>query len=237
MLELKGHTGVVYTVAFSPDGTRLATGSLDKTAKVWDAHTGLPLLELKGHTKEVASVAFSPNGTRIATGSFDKTVKIWDARPSAPQLQENLVLSPEEREYRLFWTRPRPDLHMEEFTKAVKAKDDFAAGFHLRRLILAFDPKDGEVAKYIDDNERTRWRKQAIDWLRANLATYEKQVESGKPADWTMVKQRLTHWQKDADLASIRDQESLAKLSAEEREGCQKLWADVATLLKMERTK
>ena len=230
LLDLKGHSQGLTSVAFSPDGTRIVTGSMDNTAKVWDAHTGTPLLELKGHSQRVTSVAFSADGARLATGSADGTVKVWDANNHARIVVG--VLTPEEREYRLFWTRPRPDLHKEEYLKAVQAKDTFAADFHLGRLILTLDPKDAEVAKYLDDKDRTRWRKQALDWLRADLTSYEKQVESGKPADRTMVKQRLTNWQKNADLAGIRDPESLAKLSAEEREACQKLWADVATLLK-----
>jgi WD40 repeat protein len=58
-------------VAFSPDGTRIVTGSFDGTAKVWDAGTGTPLLELKGHTGPVHSVAFSRDGTHIVTGGED----------------------------------------------------------------------------------------------------------------------------------------------------------------------
>jgi WD40 repeat protein len=50
-------------VCFSSDGTRIATGSGDKTAKVWDARTGTPLLDLKGHMAAVLSVSFSPDGT------------------------------------------------------------------------------------------------------------------------------------------------------------------------------
>ena len=73
-------------MSFSPDGTRIVTGSEDKTAKVWDARTGTPLLDLKGHTGEVVSVSFSPDGTRIVTGSDDKTAKVWDARTGTPLL-------------------------------------------------------------------------------------------------------------------------------------------------------
>ncbi len=60
LLELKGHTGGVTSVAFSPDGTRIVTGSQDRTAKVWDARTGTPLLELKGHTGEVIERGVQP---------------------------------------------------------------------------------------------------------------------------------------------------------------------------------
>ena len=67
------------SVAFSPDGKRIVSGSGDKTVKVWDARTGQELLSLKGHTSVVCAVAFSPDGTRIVSGSWDKTVKVWDA--------------------------------------------------------------------------------------------------------------------------------------------------------------
>jgi WD40 repeat protein len=78
-LTLYGHTGQVTSVSMSPDGARLATGSLDRTAKVWDAVTGRELLTLKGHTGRVFGVAFSPDGQRLATGSEDRTARIWDA--------------------------------------------------------------------------------------------------------------------------------------------------------------
>ncbi len=62
-------------MSFSPDGARIVTGSFDRTAKVWDARTGTPLLDLKGHTDWVSSVSFSPDGTRIVTGCADGTAK------------------------------------------------------------------------------------------------------------------------------------------------------------------
>ena len=60
LLELKGHTGGCRSVSFSPDGTRIVTGSEDRTAKVWDARTGTPLLDLKGHTGEVSERGVQP---------------------------------------------------------------------------------------------------------------------------------------------------------------------------------
>ena len=66
-------------MAFSPDGQRIATGSSDTTAKVWDAASGTNLFTLRGHSAGIFSVAFSPDGQRIVTGSFDQTAKVGEA--------------------------------------------------------------------------------------------------------------------------------------------------------------
>ncbi|MDB9308536.1 ribosome assembly protein 4, partial [Aphanizomenon sp. CS-733/32] len=75
---LKGHEGYVNSVGFSPDGKQLASGSRDKTIKIWDVTTGKVLNTLKGHESTVWSVGFSPDGQQLASGSGDNTIKIWD---------------------------------------------------------------------------------------------------------------------------------------------------------------
>jgi WD40 repeat protein len=78
-----GHTDTVDAVAFSPDGKFVLTGSLDNTAKLWDAATGAEVRTFSGHTGPVESVAFSPDGKYVLTGSRDKTAKLWDAATGA----------------------------------------------------------------------------------------------------------------------------------------------------------
>jgi Flp pilus assembly protein TadD len=83
-----------------------------------------------------------------------------------------------------------------------------------------------------DDAARARLRRQALDWLRAELALWTRLLESGTPGVRPVIVQTLSHWQNSTDLAGIRDTAALTTLPEEERKTLTRLWADVAAILK-----
>jgi WD40 repeat protein len=83
LLTLEGHSDVVNTVQFSPDGSKLASASDDKNVMVWDASTGARLHTLEGHSREVTAVQFSADGSKLASASWDKKVMVWDMSTGA----------------------------------------------------------------------------------------------------------------------------------------------------------
>jgi WD40 repeat protein len=76
--KLIGHTGLVLSVAVSPDGKWIASGSADKMVKIWDLQTGKIQATLRGHTDIVKSVAITPDGKQILSGSADSAILLWD---------------------------------------------------------------------------------------------------------------------------------------------------------------
>ena len=91
-VELKGYGGAIRSVAFSPDGKKIATCGDGNVARIWDAESAKELIKLEGHESElfnggVRSVAFSPDGKKIVTGGCDCTIRIWDSE-SGKELQK-----------------------------------------------------------------------------------------------------------------------------------------------------
>jgi serine/threonine-protein kinase len=124
-------------------------------------------------------------------------------------------------------------LYAEAFSADARLADNLQAAHRYNAACSAAQAGCGKGADadQLKDQERSRLRCQALDWLRADLAVWAQQTASDKAADRTQVRQKLAHWQRDPDLAGVRDQEALAKLPEPERADWQKLWADVEALL------
>jgi hypothetical protein len=125
-------------------------------------------------------------------------------------------------------------LYGDAFAAEPKRVDDLNAQdrYHAACCASLVAAAQGEDAAKLDDKERSRWRKQALEWLRADLTIYGKLVDGGNRQVRTLILQRLQHWQSDADLSGLRDKDAVAQLPDQERQACEKLWADLAALQK-----
>jgi hypothetical protein len=83
----------------------------------------------------------------------------------------------------------------------------------------------------LNEPEKARWRARAIDWLKADLAFWTKQAQTGKPEVKSRVGQSLQRWKADTDLAGIRDETAIKALPDDEQKACRALWAEVDALL------
>jgi tetratricopeptide (TPR) repeat protein len=132
---------------------------------------------------------------------------------------------------KLYTTAAR--LYAEAFVTDAKLADDLNTGHRHSAAVCAAlaGCGQGDDANKLDEAERVRLRRQALEWLWANLAQWAKQLESGQALDRTRVQCAMRGRQSDPDLAGVRDATALDKLSAEEREAWRKLWADAEALL------
>ncbi|CUA71112.1 putative WD repeat-containing protein all2124 [Nostoc sp, PCC 7120] [Rhizoctonia solani] len=97
-----GHTDSIFAVDFSPDSTRIVSGSGDKTLRIWNTQTGTFILgPLKGHTGRVRSVAYSPDGMYVASASDDATIRVWDISLQMDKLLNKHSRTPASAEWEL----------------------------------------------------------------------------------------------------------------------------------------
>src|SRR5262249_31158920 len=134
-LSLTGHADFVTSVSFSPDGRTLATGSGDKTVRLWDLPTAQCLKELC-HDDAVNSIAWRKDGNCLVVAA-GRIVRLWDARDYRPE-------NPGEIERRRAILAPHPEHHREEAKLCEDQKQYFAAAFHLGRLLLG-EPENAEA--------------------------------------------------------------------------------------------
>jgi WD40 repeat protein len=108
---LAGHIDAVTSVAVTPDGTRIVSGSFDRTIRVWDRVTGTSVGDpLTGHTGRVTTVVITPDGMRIVSGSDDNTVRVWALGTGECLLEvacsESLEPSPSAPPEAMGWSSP-----------------------------------------------------------------------------------------------------------------------------------
>ena len=97
--QLTGHVSTVGAIAYSADGTRIATGGHDRSVRIFDSQTGAELWRMLGHRSEVEDLAFSPDGRSLVSASRDGTIKVWQV--STGEFLCDLFTSPHNPPFRL----------------------------------------------------------------------------------------------------------------------------------------
>jgi hypothetical protein len=125
-------------------------------------------------------------------------------------------------------------LYADAFTADAILADDLKAAhrYHAACFAALAAAGQGTDADKLDDQERSRLRKQALDWLQADLNLWDKRLADDNPEARQVAQNTLRHWQADSDLTGVRDAAVLKMLPDKEREAWRKLWADVEDLIK-----
>jgi eukaryotic-like serine/threonine-protein kinase len=131
--------------------------------------------------------------------------------------------------YRAFY-RAAVSLYSEAFAAqpALEARHRYAAACAAALTSCG----QGKAAADLDDTERARWRRQALEWLRLDLASWGKALDGSKGQARAQVRARLQHWRSDDDFAGVRGADALARIPAEERKEWERFWAEVDALIR-----
>jgi serine/threonine-protein kinase len=149
---------------------------------------------------------------------------------------ERLALAQLCRQYKQLYAAATR-FYAEAFADQPGLAEDLQAGhrYHAACAAALAGGGQGKDADQLDDQERARLRRQALGWLRADLAAWTQVVDKAPPQARPAARQALQHWRKDPDLAGLRDPGAVAKLPEAERQACRQLWADVEALLRKAR--
>ncbi|MGB3768471.1 MAG: caspase family protein [Phormidesmis sp.] len=185
-LRIEGHSHFVYSVAFSPDGERIISGSADCTLRLWDLKGNAIGKPFKGHSSSVYSVAFSPDGAYIVSGSDDNTLRLWD-------LEGNSVGCPFEGHSSMVYAvafSPRGDRIVSGSTDNTLRLWDLEGnsvgspfeGHHDSVYTVAFSPRGDRIISGSTDNTLRLWDLEGnsvSSILRTELRGYKSVVAEG----------------------------------------------------------
>jgi Flp pilus assembly protein TadD len=217
-------------VALDPDDVKIRTGlgialhhkgQLDEAIVEWRKAVALKPDYTEAHSN--LGIALRDKG------QLDEAIAEW---------RKVLALNPDDAKAHsnlgnAFVRKHQLDEAIAEFRKAVQIQPAYVNAHYNAACAAALAGCDqSENAAKIDEKERSRWRKQALDWLRTALNLWAKRIDDGKPQDRVAAAKEFKHCQEDSDLAGVRDKDALAKLPADEQDSWRKLWADVDALLK-----
>jgi serine/threonine-protein kinase len=130
-------------------------------------------------------------------------------------------------------TRAMARLYADAFAATPSLADDLGAGhrYNAARAAALASRGHGEDATGLGEEEGKRWREQARQWLRAGLAAWTKVLDGKTTRGRQEVRQQLTRWRTDPELAGVREPAELDRLTAGERKDCLALWAEVGAVL------
>jgi WD40 repeat protein len=238
-------------LAVDPSGHFVAaTATHGGAVRLWDRHASAqPWVIGPGPFGGMAHhVAFTPEGRYVVVAGSNGTVSILRTPPPRQSYDpgpERLALLLEGKE------KPASAEESLSLAELCQSKQMNAAAARFFAAAFAADPRladhlktglrynaacyaalaaagQGADAAKLDDKERTRLRKLALDWLGANLTLWDKQLDNSQDGR-AAVQQQMKQWQQDRDLEGLRDPAALAKLPPEDRAACERLWLHVAS--------